>query len=154
MDANNLYGYAINKKLPLTGYKWVDTAILSDDFIKNYNGNGDKRYLSEVDVVYPQELHSVHRDLPFLTEKRSKRRKEYECKVSNEVKNYNGNGDKGYLSEVDVVYPQELHSVHRDLPFLTEKRSKRRKEYECKVSNEVKKAHRKVYKTFDITHEP
>ena len=102
MDANNLYGYVINKKLPLNGYKWADTAIFTDEFIKNYNDNGDK----------------------------------------------------GYLLEVDVVYPKELHSVHRDLPFLPEKRSKRRKEHNYKVSNEVKKVHRKVCKTFNITHEP
>ena len=75
----------MNKKLPLNGYKWADTAIFTDEFIKNYNHNDDKGYLLEVDVVYPKELHSVHRDLPFLPEKRSKRRKEYEYKVSNEV---------------------------------------------------------------------
>ena len=102
LDANNLYGYAMNKKLPLDGYKWADTVIFTDEFIKNYNDNSDE----------------------------------------------------GYLLEVDIVYRKELHSVHRDLPFLPEKRSKRRKEHNYKVSNEVKKAHRKVYKTFNITHEP
>ena len=80
LDANNLYGYAMNKKLPLNGYKWADTAIFTDEFIKNYNHNDDKGYLLEVDVVYPKELHSGHRDLTFLPEKRSKRRKEYQYK--------------------------------------------------------------------------
>ena len=70
------------------------------------------------------------------------------------IKNYDDNSDKGYLLEVDVEYPKELYSSHRDLPFLCEKRSKLHKEFEYKVSKEVKKAHRKVYKTFNITHEP
>ena len=29
--------------------------------------------------------------------------------------------DKGYILEVDVEYPKELHDKHNDLPFLTEK---------------------------------
>ena len=40
------------------------------------------------------------------------------------------------------------------MPFLCEKRSKLHKEFECKVSKEVEKAHKKVYKTFNITPEP
>ena len=43
------------------------TAIFTDEFIKNYNDNDDKGYLLEVDVVYPEGLHSVHKDLPFFT---------------------------------------------------------------------------------------
>ena len=70
------------------------------------------------------------------------------------IKNYDDNSDKGYLLEVDVEYPKELHSTHRDMPFLPEKRHKLHKEFKHKVTNEIEKAHRKVYKTFNITHEP
>ena len=34
LEANNLYGYAMNKKLPFYGYKWADNSIFTDDFIK------------------------------------------------------------------------------------------------------------------------
>ena len=70
------------------------------------------------------------------------------------IKTYDDNSDKGYLLEVDVEYPKELHSTHTDLPFLREKRYKLYKEFENKVTKEVEKAHKKVYKNFNITHEP
>ena len=85
LDANNLYGYAINKKLPLNGYEWADEAIFTDDFIKNYDDEGDKGYLLEVDIEYPKELHSAHEDLPFLPEKRLKLHKNYEHKVTRDI---------------------------------------------------------------------
>ena len=31
------------------------------------------------------------------------------------------NTDRGYLLEVDVNYPKELHDYHNDLPFMCEK---------------------------------
>ena len=102
LDANNLYGYAMNKTLHLNGYKWADKTTFTDDFIKNYD---DK-------------------------------------------------GDKGYLLEVDVEYQKKLLSAHKDLPFLPERRFKIPKEFEHKVSEEIEKAHKKVYKTFNITHDP
>ena len=86
MDANNLYGYAINRTLPINGYKWVDKTIFTDDFIKNYDDKGDKGYLLEIDVEYPKELLSSHKYLPFLPELRSKLHKEFDHKVTKEIK--------------------------------------------------------------------
>ena len=37
------------------------------------------------------------------------------------IKNYNENSYKGYILEVDVKYPKELHDLHSDLPFLPKK---------------------------------
>ena len=34
------------------------------------------------------------------------------------IKNYNENDKNGYILEVDVRYPKELHKLHSDLPFL------------------------------------
>ena len=70
------------------------------------------------------------------------------------IKNYDEYGDKGYLLEVDIEYPKEMHSAHQDLPFLPEKRFKVDKEFEYNVSKEINKAHKKVYKAFNITCEP
>ena len=73
LDVNTLHGYAMNQKLLLDGYKWGNVAIFTDHYVKNYDANGDKGYLLEVDVEYPIRLHSDHEDLPFLAERRQKR---------------------------------------------------------------------------------
>ena len=69
-DANNLYGFAMCKKLPVSGFKWVDDlSIFTEDFIKNYDEDSDRGYNLEVDVEYPKNLHKLHSDLPFLPER-------------------------------------------------------------------------------------
>ena len=39
LDANNLYGWAMSKKLPVNGFKWIDNnetaeLVINEDFIK------------------------------------------------------------------------------------------------------------------------
>ena len=42
---------------------------MNEDFIKSYNDKSDERYFLEVDVQYPENLHNLHNDLPFLPER-------------------------------------------------------------------------------------
>ena len=37
------------------------------------------------------------------------------------IKNYDENCDKGYILEVDIEYPKNLHTLHSDLPFFPER---------------------------------
>ena len=37
------------------------------------------------------------------------------------IKSYDEDSDKGYVLEVDVKYPKNLHDLHSDLPFLPER---------------------------------
>ena len=69
LDANNLYGWAMSKKLPTNGFKWIDNNEINEDFRKNCNENDTKGYIFEVDVEYPKRLHELHSDLPFLSER-------------------------------------------------------------------------------------
>ena len=36
-------------------------------------------------------------------------------------KKYDENNDKGYILEVDVEFPKNLHNLYSDLPFLPER---------------------------------
>ena len=72
LDANNLYGWAMSKKLPVNGFKWLDSDKINEineGFIKNYDENNDKGYIFEVDVKYLKRLHELQSDLPFLSER-------------------------------------------------------------------------------------
>ena len=69
LDANNLYGWAMSKKLPVNGFKWTDKDEINEEFIKNYNEIDYKGYILEVDVRYPKRLYELHSDLPFLSER-------------------------------------------------------------------------------------
>ena len=62
LDANNLYGWAMSKKLPVNGFKWNNNnemagPIINEEFIKNYNENDNKGYIFEVAVKSPKKLH-------------------------------------------------------------------------------------------------
>ena len=73
LDANNLYGWAMSQKLPANGFKRVEKSRLSrfyEIFIKNYNENSNKGYFLEVDVDHPKKLFNLHKDLPFLPERK------------------------------------------------------------------------------------
>ena len=39
----------------------------------------------------------------------------------NEISELATRTDKGYILEVDVSYPKELHNSHNDLPFMCER---------------------------------
>ena len=51
IDANNLYGYAMIKKLQIDSFKWInDLKRFTSEFIKNYDIDSDTGYLLEVDI--------------------------------------------------------------------------------------------------------
>ena len=84
-DANNLYDYATDKTVTLNGYKWADVSVFTAGFTKNYDDKGGKGYSLELDVEYPKELLSAHKDLTFLPERRFKLHKEFQHKVSKKI---------------------------------------------------------------------
>ena len=61
LDANNLYGWAMSKQLPTSGFKWM-----TDDELDDW------KHLScilEVDLDYPEDLHNLHNDYPLAPER-------------------------------------------------------------------------------------
>ena len=61
LDANNLYGWAMSKLLPVSDFEWMNEKELE----------GWKKFpcILEVDLEYPIEVHDLHNDYPLATEK-------------------------------------------------------------------------------------
>ena len=70
LNVNNLYSWAMLELLPVNGFDWMeDLSKIDEDFIKNYDKDGDKGYILDVDVEYPKKLYDLHSALPFLPER-------------------------------------------------------------------------------------
>ena len=126
LDTNNLYGWAMSKKLPVNGFKWLDTSDtnglarnnkineINEEFIKNYNENDKKGYIFEVDIKYPKKLHDLHSDLPFLPERMEINKcKTLVCNLYNKKK---------YVVHINLLkqalnHGLKLKKIHRIIEF-------------------------------------
>ena len=66
LDANNLYGWAMSQPLPTGDFKWLNPEIVK---LFDYDQNSDKGIILEVDLEYPEDLHSLHNEYPLAPEK-------------------------------------------------------------------------------------
>ena len=67
---NDLYGWGMLQKLLVNNFEWIkDTSQFNKDFIKNYNEESEEGYFFEIHVRYPEKLHELHNNLPFLPER-------------------------------------------------------------------------------------
>ena len=64
LDANNLYGLAMSKKLPIGTLKWAKKVPK----VMDWKPDDDYAYILEVDLEYPQDLHQKHSDYPLAPE--------------------------------------------------------------------------------------
>ena len=141
LDANNLYGAAISKKLPIKEFKWLDDIErIDEEFIKECNEISDKGYVIEADVDYPQELHDLHSDMPFL----------HERMVINKTKKLvcNLHDKKNYVAHINMLkqalsHGLKLKMVHRVIEFEQEAWLKKYIDFNTdlrtKATNEFKK---------------
>ena len=120
LDANNLYGCAMSQKLPVKYFKWINKEKLlkfNEDFIKNYDENGNIGYFLEVDIDYPKELFNLHKDLPFLPERKKVEKVEkLICSIEDKEK---------YVIHIRVLkqalnHGLVLRKVHRVIQFNQE----------------------------------
>ena len=68
LDANNLYGWAMQQMLPVGGFTWCED---SPDFLNEILATPDdaaEGFLLEVDLEYPEHLHDAHNDYPLAPE--------------------------------------------------------------------------------------
>ena len=118
LDANNLYGAAMSKKLPIKGFKLLDDIErIDEEFIKEYNEISDKGYVIEADVDCPQELHDLHSDMSFLPERMViNKTKKLVCNLHNK---------KNYVVHINMLkqalsHGLKLKKVHRVIEFEQE----------------------------------
>ena len=120
LGANNLYGWAMSKKLPVNGFKWLDSNKINEineEFIKSYHENDNKGYILEVDVKYPKRLHKLHSDLPFLPERmKINKCKKLVCNLYNKKK---------YVTHINSLKQALNHGlkfkkIHRIIEFNQE----------------------------------
>ena len=70
LDANNLYGCAMSKKLPIHSFKWLSIGEMENLFNNQVVQVWEKTpCILEVDLEYPENLHDLHNDYPFCPER-------------------------------------------------------------------------------------
>ena len=70
LDANNLYGSAMFKKLPIHSFKWLTSGEMEKLFDNRVVQVWEKTpCILEVDLEYPENLHDLHNDYPFCPER-------------------------------------------------------------------------------------
>ena len=60
LDANNLYGWAVSKQFPTSGFKWI-----TDDELDDWK---QLICVLEIDLEYSEDLHDLHNDYPLAPE--------------------------------------------------------------------------------------
>ena len=94
-------------------------AKANNKYMKNYDKNKEPSYIQYLDS---NNLYgwAMSQKLPVNGFKW----KENISKFNEDfLKDYDEDSDKGYILEVDVKYPKNVHDLHSGLPFLPERMS-------------------------------
>ena len=68
LDCNSLYAYTMSMELPTGGFRWLTEKEIESFDVTSVSISGDKGYVMEVDLDYPDHLHDDHSDLPVAPE--------------------------------------------------------------------------------------
>ena len=69
LDANNLYGQSMVQKLPLEDFTWLNH--VDENYIQNFDIEGEYGLFVECDLHYPKSLHDEHNNYPLAVENKS-----------------------------------------------------------------------------------
>ncbi|VDI57241.1 Hypothetical predicted protein [Mytilus galloprovincialis] len=70
-DCNNLYGLAMSMPLPTGKFRFLRDNEQAHFNISDVDLEGEKGYILEVDLDYPEDLHDSHSDYPLAPERKS-----------------------------------------------------------------------------------
>jgi hypothetical protein len=117
LDANNLYGWAMSQYLPTGGFKWRKTNTREWPRSTKPLDACDAYYCSVCNLNVPDlELHEAGNYHKTELE-------EYEQPPPPpqlDVMTIADDSPKGYILEVDLEYPENLHDLHNDYPLAPE----------------------------------
>ncbi|KAK3104974.1 hypothetical protein FSP39_014438 [Pinctada imbricata] len=68
LDCNSLYAHTMTFPLPTGGFRWLSRDEVETLDITTIAFDGEKGYVLEVDLEYPDHLHDDHSDLPVAPE--------------------------------------------------------------------------------------
>ena len=117
LDANNLYGSAMSKKLPIHSFKWLTSGEMEKLFNNQVVQVWEKTpCILEVDLEYPENLHDLHNDYPFCPE-----RVECKNKVEKLIPNLR-NKTKYVIHYKNLIQclkaGLKLKKIHRGIKFI------------------------------------
>lgn len=69
LDCNNLYGYCLMKKLPISEFRLLNDEEIACIDLNLFNEDSETGLILEIDLEYPAQLHDAHSDLPYAPEK-------------------------------------------------------------------------------------
>ena len=69
IDANNLYGWAQSKYLPIGDFRWLNDSEIANLDLEQQTEEQETGYIYEVDLIYPPNLHASHNSFPLAPEK-------------------------------------------------------------------------------------
>ena len=64
LDENNLYDWEMSQYLPYCKFRWLKKVDKFD--LNSISWNSSIGYIFEVDLEYPDDLHYLHKDYPYL----------------------------------------------------------------------------------------
>lgn len=107
-DVTNLYGYAMTFPLPYGGFVYHEFKNSNSDINSEHINNETDRFKSHVCDVYGKKYKKMDIiEIVYMI-----------CSVYST--NTSSDESIGYIFEVDIEYPPNLHAKHNPLPFLAE----------------------------------
>ena len=59
LDANNLYGWAMSKKVSVNGFKWIDNSETAEHVINEIILESQQRFISKKHDVYTENINKI-----------------------------------------------------------------------------------------------
>ena len=109
-DVNNLYGHAMQMKLPVDDFRWLDKHEIDKFDIMSQDPNDEYGFIAEVSLRYPERLHKLHSSFPLAPET-IEIGKEDLSEDAEELWKYLRGGNPGKMKKLTATFRDRNHYV-------------------------------------------